>query len=95
MCKEDLAWALRTIFLFSLRGLAGWGAALVALRGDQDHRVGSFDILVEKSCTLFSGVELVSFNFGRSRLSHPPFHPRVVRRVMVEVLSTGFNSSKF
>ena len=61
---------------------------LVALRGDQDHRVGSFDILVEKSCTLFSGVELVSFNFGRSRLSHPPFHPRVVRRVMVEVLST-------
>ena len=37
---------------------------LVALRGDQDHRVGSFDILVEKSWTLFSGVELVSFNFG-------------------------------
>ena len=60
---------------------------LAALRGDQDHRVGSFDILVEKSCTLLSGVELVSFNFGRSRLSHPPFHPRVVRRVMVEVFS--------
>ena len=37
---------------------------LVALRGDQDHRVGSFDISFEKSCTLFSGVELVSFNFG-------------------------------
>ena len=27
-------------------------------------RMGSFDILVEKSWTLFSGVELVSFNFG-------------------------------
>ena len=25
---------------------------LVALRGDQDHRVGSFDILVEKSWTI-------------------------------------------
>ena len=37
---------------------------LVALRGDQDRRVGSFDISVEKSWTLFSGVELVSFNFG-------------------------------
>ena len=27
-------------------------------------RMGSFDILVEKSWTLFSGVELVSFKFG-------------------------------
>ena len=26
--------------------------------------MGSFDILVEKSWTLFSGVELVSFKFG-------------------------------